>query len=82
MNAKELEVVSFLKTPDTQFIIPIYQRNYDWGRKECSDLFKDIIDVVEQDRSSHFIGSIVFIYEGLGSSREVRELVIIDGSSV
>ncbi|WCL81605.1 DUF4268 domain-containing protein [Saprospira sp. CCB-QB6] len=79
MNAKELEVVSFLKTPDTQFIIPIYQRNYDWGRKECSDLFKDIIDVVEQDRSSHFIGSIVFIYEGLGSSREVRELVIIDG---
>lgn len=79
MNAKELQLVSFLKKRDIQFVIPIYQRNYDWGQQECSDLFKDIIDVVSHHRSSHFIGSIVFIYDGLFSSSEISELVIIDG---
>lgn len=34
MNAKELQVVSFLKKRDIQFVIPIYQRNYDWGQQE------------------------------------------------
>lgn len=80
MKANELQIVKFLKSPDVQFIIPIYQRNYDWTITECRELLKDIILVVDEGRVSHFIGSIVFIHDGVYStSNEVKELVIIDG---
>lgn len=79
MKANELQIINFLQTPRVQFVIPVYQRNYDWTTTECEELLKDIIAVREENRSSHFIGSIVFIHEGIYSTSEVRELVIIDG---
>lgn len=79
MKANELQIINFLQTPRVQFVIPVYQRNYDWTTTECEELLKDIISVREENRSSHFIGSIVFIHEGIYSTSEVRELVIIDG---
>ena len=80
MKANELQIVKFLKSPDVQFVIPIYQRNYDWTITECRELLKDIIQVADEGRVSHFIGSIVFIHDGVYStSNEVKELVIIDG---
>lgn len=80
MNAKEHQIIGFIQTPSVQFVIPIYQRNYDWTITECRELLKDIIQVADEGRVSHFIGSIVFIHDGVYStSNEVKELVIIDG---
>ncbi|WP_373516994.1 DUF4268 domain-containing protein [Pricia sp.] len=79
MKATELPIINFLQTPNVQYVIPVYQRNYDWTLSECSQLLHDIINVEQEDRGTHFIGSIVFIHEGAYSTREVRELVIIDG---
>jgi len=79
MKANELQIINFLQAPNVQFVIPVYQRNYDWTTAECGDLFRDIISVQEDDRGTHFIGSIVFIHEGTYSTSEVKELVIIDG---
>jgi uncharacterized protein with ParB-like and HNH nuclease domain len=80
MKATELQIINFLQAPKVQFVIPIYQRNYDWTISECRELLKDIIQVSEENRASHFIGSIVFIHDGVySSSNEVKELVIIDG---
>jgi uncharacterized protein with ParB-like and HNH nuclease domain len=77
MKASEINLVDFLSKTDTQFVIPVYQRNYDWGKTQCEQLLKDIIDVGEK-KSPHFIGSIVFIHDGIYTSG-VKELVIIDG---
>lgn len=81
MNANELQINTFLQAPNVQFVIPIYQRNYDWTNTECKELLNDIISVAEKDRGTHFIGSIVFVHEGVYSTSkvEVKELVIIDG---
>ena len=79
MKAGELPIIRFLQESNVQFVIPVYQRNYDWTLSECEQLFKDIINVEQADRGTHFIGSIVFIHEGTYSTNEVRELVIIDG---
>jgi len=80
MKANELQIVKFLKAPDVQFVIPIYQRNYDWTITECRELLKDIIQVAQVGRVSHFIGSIVYIHDGIFNvSNEIKELVIIDG---
>ncbi len=79
MKANELPINTFLQNQNVQFVIPVYQRNYDWSPNECRDLINDIIAVEQENRGTHFIGSIVFIHEGVYSTSEVRELVIIDG---
>src|SRR5690606_26154772 len=79
MKANELQVVSFLQKPNVQFVIPVYQRNYDWTETECKQLLKDIKAVETENRGTHFIGSIVFIHEGVYTTNNIQELVIIDG---
>lgn len=79
MKANELPIINFLQAPNVQFIIPVYQRNYDWTNNECKELLNDIITVEKTNKGTHFIGSIVFIHEGVHSTSEVKELVIIDG---
>jgi uncharacterized protein with ParB-like and HNH nuclease domain len=79
MEAKQTQIQIFIQTPKVQFVIPVYQRNYDWSTQQCGDLLSDIISVVEENRVSHFIGSIVYLHEGIMITSEVRELVIIDG---
>ena len=79
MKANEQPINNFLQSPNVQFVIPVYQRNYDWTTSQCNQLANDIINVEKEDRGTHFIGSIVFIHEGAYSTSEVQELVIIDG---
>jgi uncharacterized protein with ParB-like and HNH nuclease domain len=79
MKANEVPLNSFLSQSKTQFIIPVYQRNYDWNEEQCRQLFYDIIEVGSNPLGTHFIGSIVFIHEGVYTSSEVKQLVVIDG---
>ncbi len=79
MKANELQINNFLQVPNVQFVIPVYQRNYDWTHSECKELLNDIISVEKENRGTHFIGSIVYVHEGTYSTSEVKELVIIDG---
>ena len=64
MKANELPINNFLQAPNVQFVIPVYQRNYDWTTSECKKLLNDIVAVEQEERGTHFIGSIVFIHEG------------------
>ena len=79
MKANELQINNFLQAPNVQFVIPVYQRNYDWKNAECNELLHDIIAVETEKRGTHFIGSIVYIHEGIHLIDDVKELVIIDG---
>ena len=68
MQAKENKIVQLLSTSNTQFSIPVYQRNYNWEEKQCATLLKDILVVAEnKEIQSHFIGSIVYLHEGVYS---------------
>ncbi len=77
MKASEVRLTDFLSKPDTQFVIPIYQRNYDWKKAHCEQLINDILDAGKSERI-HFIGSIVYVHDGVYSS-SIKELVVIDG---
>ena len=70
MKANELPINTFLQNQNVQFVIPVYQRNYDWSQQECRELINDIVSVEEEQRGTHFIGSIVFIHEGIYSTSE------------
>ncbi len=79
MEAHQVLLNSFLSQTKTQFVIPVNQRNYDWTEHQCKQLFKDIIEVGKLQGKSHFVGSIVFIHDGVYTSTEVKPLVVIDG---
>lgn len=79
MEAKQKQIVEFLSTTNTQFTIPVYQRNYDWEEKQCSKLLEDILKVAKNNNIiSHFIGSIVYLHEGVYTVGK-KEFSIIDG---
>jgi len=65
MKANLIQINIFLQTPNVQLVIPVYKRNYDWTNTECKELLNDIISVETENRGTHFIGSIVFIQEGV-----------------
>lgn len=77
MKANEVRLTDFLSKTDTQFVIPIYQRNYDWKKTQCEQLLNDILEAGNTNKI-HFIGSIVYVHDGVYSSG-IKELVIIDG---
>jgi len=59
MKAFEKNFLQFLEGVDKTFIIPVYQRNYDWKREQCKQLFDDIILISKEEYRSHFIWTIV-----------------------
>ncbi len=80
MKANETKVEDFLSSNKTQFVIPVYQRNYDWTTGQCKQLFDDIIEVGNNKKmNAHFIGSIVYIHDDVYTASRIKELTIIDG---
>ena len=79
MKASETTFLSLLqKSP--QFIIPIYQRTYSWTEKQCRQLWDDIIRAgTNDDVTVHFVGSIVYIQQGLSQITQQAPLLVIDG---
>ena len=59
-----------------RFVIPVYQRNYDWKTENCKQLYDDLVKVVCSRRKSHFFGSIVSVYNPDGAN---DEFLVIDG---
>ena len=79
MKATEARLLGFLKK-SPQFVIPIYQRTYSWTEKECRQLWDDIVRTGEKDAiAAHFVGSIVYIEQGLYQVSSQSPLLVIDG---
>jgi len=79
MQASEANFLRFLHD-STQFVIPIYQRTYSWTRKECRQLWDDIIKAGSNEEiPAHFVGSIVYIKRGLYHVSKKPPLLVIDG---
>lgn len=79
MKAKEAKLLNFLQTAP-QLVIPIYQRIYSWSLKECEQLWDDIVRCGrDENNQGHFIGSVVYIENGLYSVTSQSPLLIIDG---
>lgn len=80
MKASEIKVEDFLSSSKTQFVIPVYQRNYDWSTSQCKQLLDDILEIgASEKKNAHFIGSIVYVHDDVYTSSRIKELTIIDG---
>ena len=76
MKGSETKLVAYMQGSNKRFVIPVYQRNYDWKTENCKQLYDDLVTVVRSQRKSHFFGSIVSVYNPDGAN---DEFLVIDG---
>ncbi len=79
MEAYATTLLNFIKdNQKNQLVIPIYQRLYSWEKKQCEQLWDDIIKIGGNDKmDGHFIGSILYVLDRITHSNNA--LLIIDG---
>ncbi len=80
MEADATTLLKFIiENQKNQFVIPIYQRLYSWEKEQCKQLWDDIVKTGKNDKiEGHFIGSIVFVHDGIYTTNH-NDLLIIDG---
>ena len=76
MHGEAKLLLKFLDGSDNRYIIPVYQRNYDWRPKQCEQLFNDLVQIIKKDRKTHFFGSIVTSSANKGGK---SDYLVIDG---
>lgn len=76
MKGSECRLIEYMEGSKKRFIIPVYQRNYDWKTENCKQLYDDLIKVIKHNRRSHFFGSLVSVYNPSGRN---TEFLVIDG---
>ena len=63
----------------TQFVIPVFQRDYSWTEAQCEQLWKDVLHIARDgSERGHFLGSVVYVSTGDSSAGFTRWL-LIDG---
>ena len=73
MKGSEEYLYSFMEGRRKRFVIPVYQRNYNWKNEQCKQLFDDLVALHYNHKNSHFFGSVVSVNENS------KEYTIIDG---
>ena len=77
MITKQEAFLDFIGAPDTQLVIPVYQRVYAWDKKQCDTLWADV-QRAGRTGGTHFIGTLLYAPEP-GSDGVERQLDVIDG---
>lgn len=74
MQVNKNNITQFLTATNVSFMIPVYQRNYDWTEENCKQLWDDIWYIAQsQDNHTHFLGTICT------KSMNSHERTVIDG---
>ena len=57
MKASNASIDNFIGQ-NSSFVIPVYQRNYAWGKNQCRRLLDDAIALTRDSEKRHFVGSV------------------------
>ncbi|MFQ5788199.1 MAG: DUF262 domain-containing protein [Thermodesulfobacteriota bacterium] len=78
MQAKETKLQEIIEGTK-QYVIPLFQRSYSWGKKEWEILWNDLVELSEMENPrTHFIGSIVNM-PTISVPEGVSKYLLIDG---
>lgn len=76
MNVDSGKLIDIMFDNKRQYHIPVYQRNYDWKKDNCHELFYDALNAHEKGKK-HFLGTIVQVQQE--EMAGIKHFVIIDG---
>ena len=76
MKAEPEKIIDTMFDNKRQYQIPVYQRNYDWKKDNCLELFNDVITAYEKERT-HFLGTVVQVQQD--EEGGLKHYIIVDG---
>lgn len=83
MKVSNNYLLKFLSNEQAMFVIPPYQRNYEWELEQCSAFFENIMETakknLQQEVTEHFVGTIVYTANPSIEQKGVEKYIIIDG---
>lgn len=56
MKGSECKFVKYMEGSDKRFVIPVYQRNYDWKTENCKQLYDDLVKIIKGTGRAIFSG--------------------------
>jgi len=77
MRANEKTIKDFIGGYDKVFLIPPFQRNYAWDKKNSQELWDDF-EKCTINGTSHYLGNIIY-YPSENSGAAYTELILVDG---
>lgn len=78
MKAEDIKFTALFEGPH-QYIVPVFQRDYSWGRNQCQQLWDDVVRAGKDSRTkAHFVGSVVYI-AAEENSPVLSRWLLIDG---
>lgn len=54
MKGSEAKMLGFMEGADKRYVIPVYQRKYNWKYENCQQLYDDLKKIVIDGRDSQF----------------------------
>ena len=84
MIASLKSISEILGKPETQYLIPVFQRVYSWDRMQCEQLWNDMMKA-DSGADGHFTGTFIYRPEtggahgGSDAAAECAEVSLIDG---
>lgn len=64
----------------SQYVIPVFQRNYRWERPQWDRLWSSLVDLQQPDKTgNHFMGFLVFVQGGVVLPGQNPRFHLIDG---
>lgn len=79
MKGDAQPLIKFFDGADKRFIIPLYQRNYDWKEENCEQLFQDLMKLHNSDRKSHFL---VVSYQVFSREQRIGSSLMVSSESL
>lgn len=73
MEYNNTEILNVEQIFESEYVVPIYQRNFAWGEEQIFRLLQDICESIESNEQQYYIGSLVVI------RRKNGEYEVIDG---
>ena len=81
-NYDSTSLIEMLDDKKTQFVIPFYQRGYNWKTEQIKKLIDDLVDFVETNKdmnSKYYVGNIVTKQMMITPGQLWRRNIIVDG---
>jgi hypothetical protein len=83
MDVNEVRL-GHLFSGDVRFVVPLYQRRYQWSKQNWAALWNDILDAVGRhtatgEEPTYFLGAVVLLSQSVGGPRTLVEREVIDG---
>lgn len=76
MKAEPEKLIDLMFDNKRQYQIPVYQRNYDWKKDNCLELFNDAVAAYDNERT-HFLGTVVQVQKD--EEGGLKHFIIVDG---